>query len=462
MHRRQRSVMARVHRLQHVQRLAAAAFADDDAVRTHSETVLHEVADRYRTLPLDVRGTGLEPHDMRLLQPKFRRVLDRHDTLVLGNVAGQEVEERRLAGSRAAGDDDVLAEPHAQLHELRRIGRPRAEADKVLRRQRLLRKLSNRDRRPAERERRNDRIDTAAVRQARVHIRLRLVDAAPKRRHNALDHGHDARIVRELAVGEHQLSAALDVDLLRTVHHDFRDRFVRQQFLQRSEAHRLVEDVLLQTIRINPRRQLSVRNNLVDDAADLLPCRILQPLAVNALHGEPLHVHSLQEFLLNLRLDAAAKFAERIGISRSRSRQLYGGLFFFLLFDNDFRLRLLFFRLAHPQHAAADLHNHAAVKNDGTVNCVAVHQRAVGAVQVFKDRLVVPHGENRMALAHLGQVEADAARLAAPDQIGARSQFARLALSVDECRENHVSGWCTSAAGASRSARRSRRRSCRS
>ena len=45
-HRRQRAVVARVHGLEHVERLRAADLADDDPVGAHAQRVAHEVADR--------------------------------------------------------------------------------------------------------------------------------------------------------------------------------------------------------------------------------------------------------------------------------------------------------------------------------------------------------------------------------------------------------------------------------
>ena len=42
--RAQRAVVARVHRLEHVQRLGAADLADDDPVRPHAERVADELA----------------------------------------------------------------------------------------------------------------------------------------------------------------------------------------------------------------------------------------------------------------------------------------------------------------------------------------------------------------------------------------------------------------------------------
>src|SRR6266849_1393928 len=43
--RAHRSVVTRVHRLQHVERLGTAALADDDAVRPHAKAVAHKVSD---------------------------------------------------------------------------------------------------------------------------------------------------------------------------------------------------------------------------------------------------------------------------------------------------------------------------------------------------------------------------------------------------------------------------------
>ena len=85
--RRERAVVARVHRLEHVERLGAATLADDDPVGPHAERIANEVADAYLALALDVRRARLQRHDVSLLELKLRRVLDRDDPLVVGNVA---------------------------------------------------------------------------------------------------------------------------------------------------------------------------------------------------------------------------------------------------------------------------------------------------------------------------------------------------------------------------------------
>ena len=103
-HGRQRAVVARVHRLQHVERLGAAHLADDDAVRPHAQAVAHEVALGDLAFAFDVRRPRFEAHDVRLLQLQLGRVLDRDDALVLRDEARQHVEQRRLAGAGAARD----------------------------------------------------------------------------------------------------------------------------------------------------------------------------------------------------------------------------------------------------------------------------------------------------------------------------------------------------------------------
>src|SRR5574341_1405696 len=47
----------------------------------------------------------LEAYDVVLAQQELGRVLDRHDPLVVGDEARDHVEQRRLAGARAARDE---------------------------------------------------------------------------------------------------------------------------------------------------------------------------------------------------------------------------------------------------------------------------------------------------------------------------------------------------------------------
>ncbi len=107
--RAHRAIVAGVHRLQQVEHLGSAHFADDDAFGAHAQAVLDP--DRAWSPRPRPRGSaaGFQADDMRLLQLQFGRVLAGDDALFLVDVVRQAVEERRLAGARTAGDDDVAA-----------------------------------------------------------------------------------------------------------------------------------------------------------------------------------------------------------------------------------------------------------------------------------------------------------------------------------------------------------------
>ena len=103
------AVMAGVHRLQHVERLAAAHLADDDAIGPHAQRVAHQVALGHLAASFQAGEPGLQPHHVRLLQLQFGGVLDRDDALADVDQPRQRVQQRRLAGAGAAGDDHVEA-----------------------------------------------------------------------------------------------------------------------------------------------------------------------------------------------------------------------------------------------------------------------------------------------------------------------------------------------------------------
>ena len=84
--------MARHHRLDHIERLAAAALADDDAVGALAQRMDDELSDGDLALALDVGSTCGLAHDMGLLEAQLRRVLDCDDALVVGDEGGAGVE----------------------------------------------------------------------------------------------------------------------------------------------------------------------------------------------------------------------------------------------------------------------------------------------------------------------------------------------------------------------------------
>ncbi|MCR4564768.1 MAG: Flp pilus assembly complex ATPase component TadA, partial [Bacteroidales bacterium] len=72
-----------------------------------------------------------------------------------------------------------------------------------------------------------------------------------------------------MAVAQLEASVALDIDLGRTVDHDFAHRVVRKQILERTQPHGLVECVVLQPDCVDALRKPPLRHDLVDDLAYL-------------------------------------------------------------------------------------------------------------------------------------------------------------------------------------------------
>src|SRR6185503_5559191 len=250
---RKASIVTSVHGLEHRERLTTTDLTDDDALWAHTEGVLHEIHDRDLALAFDVRRARLEAHDVVLHETELGGVLDRDDALVLGDEAGHDVEERRLAGARATGDEHVEACFDARAEEFHHLGSRCAELDVVLDRDPVLRELSDRDDRTVEGERRDDDVHARAIRQTRVLVWLRLVDAAPDRGDDPLDDAHDVLVVLERDVGEHELALALGVDAERSVDHDFSDGVVVQEWLDRPEPEDLVEDRLEHLLTLDAR-----------------------------------------------------------------------------------------------------------------------------------------------------------------------------------------------------------------
>jgi hypothetical protein len=63
---RHRAIVTGVHRLEHVERFATAALSNDNPLRTHSERVDNEIADRDFAFAFDIGRTRLKPDDVIL------------------------------------------------------------------------------------------------------------------------------------------------------------------------------------------------------------------------------------------------------------------------------------------------------------------------------------------------------------------------------------------------------------
>src|SRR5262245_28623716 len=320
---RHRAIVAGVHRLKHVQRLTGAALSDDDPVGPHPEGVADELPDRDGALALDVGRPRLERHDVLLAELELGGVLDRHDPLVVRDERGEDVERGRLDRAGTAGDEDVQAGLHARAEEVEHVGGRGAEPDQVVDGERRRRELPDRDHRPDERQRRDDRVDAGAVGQAGVDHRRRLVDAATDRGDDPVDDPHDVVVVLEDDVRELELAGPLDVDLARSVDHDFRDRLVAEEGLQRAEADDLVRDLLEHPDALGTGQgEAFLVDDLAEDLFDLTP-------DLDLVRQVELRVEVLDDPALDPELDVAERLADRgLGhqaAGRSRRRRTAGG-----------------------------------------------------------------------------------------------------------------------------------------
>src|SRR5262245_22960708 len=166
--RTHRTIVARVHRLQEIERLWSADFADDDPFRTHTQAVAYEVTHGDLSLTFKIRRARFKTYDMRLLQLQFRGVLACDDALVVVDELRKAVEQRCLAGAGTAGDQGVDAAAPDDAQNLGALWCNRAKPDELIKGQLVLFEFADRERWSVDRERWNNRVDTRTVRQAGV------------------------------------------------------------------------------------------------------------------------------------------------------------------------------------------------------------------------------------------------------------------------------------------------------
>jgi hypothetical protein len=131
--------------------------------------------------------------------------------------------------------------------------------------------FADRDRGAAQRQRRHDHVDAAAVLEAGVGQRRGLVDAAADLVDDALGDLEQVLLVAEADRGELQLALLFDVGLVRAVDHDVGDVGVVEQFLERAEAEQLVDQHLFERELLAPvEGDLELGQHLHDDRAEFL------------------------------------------------------------------------------------------------------------------------------------------------------------------------------------------------
>ncbi len=176
MHGRHRAFVAGVHGLDHVKGLGPSTLTDDDPIGTHAEGVLDEVRRGDGTPALNVRRPRFQADDVLLLHAELGGVLDRDDPVIVLDEARKRVQQCCLARAGASGDDDVEPRLHDGLHQHQHLGGEGLEPEQVVLRQRLRPEHPDGQDRTVEGQRRDDRVDSGAVRQPGVHHRRTLVD----------------------------------------------------------------------------------------------------------------------------------------------------------------------------------------------------------------------------------------------------------------------------------------------
>src|SRR5690348_7818505 len=125
-------------------------------------------------------------------------------------MSGHAVEQGRLARTSASGNDDVAAHVTDDSEQGAALGRDRSEVHELIERQPVAFEFADGESRAVDGERRNDHIDAASVRQARIADRTRFVNAAPDLAHYALADVHQLPIVDKADVGTLDLTLDLD------------------------------------------------------------------------------------------------------------------------------------------------------------------------------------------------------------------------------------------------------------
>src|SRR5262249_31049902 len=239
----QRSFVAGVHGLEHVERFRTAHFADDDPVRPHAESVADQVALGDLAHPFQVGRTGFQLYYVRLLELQLGSFLDGHQSLFFRDEPGERVKHRRLPGAGPAGDDDADAAGDHAGDQVQHFPGNRAESDKILGRQSHA-ESTNGQHRAGQRQRWNDGVDAAAVGPSGVHHRRHFVDAPADAGRHALDYHHQVIVIGENDVALLQKAVALQVDFARPVDQDVADRRVVHRAFERAQAERFVHDLI--------------------------------------------------------------------------------------------------------------------------------------------------------------------------------------------------------------------------
>ena len=205
--------------------------------------------------------------------------------------------------------------------ELGRLLGDRAEPDQVLERERVAGELADRERGPAERERRDDRVDAAAVGQARVDHRRGLVDAPADLRDDPVDDPQQVGVVEERRLGLLDPAVPLDVDLVGAVDHHLGDARVVQERLERPVAEDVVGDLPLEVGAVARAERSLLGVQLLGDDHAHAESQLVAALEVEERAAEPGDARPV-DLRLQLGVRIAGALRHRADSTRSRSASI--------------------------------------------------------------------------------------------------------------------------------------------
>ena len=225
---RQRAVVARVHRLQHIERFIRPDFSQDDSIRTHSQAVADQGALRHFAFAFYVCHSGLKPHHMILAKLELGRVLNRDDPFRGGDEAGEQIQHRGFAGPGSSRDHHTQARLYDPGQQLTDAGGQRAHPDQILQGQHVLVELADGESRTVDGERRHNGVDPRSIGKPRIDHRRGFVDAPSDCRHDLFDDLTQMRVVAKPLLRSFQFPTSLDVDLTVAIHQNVRHRGIFQ------------------------------------------------------------------------------------------------------------------------------------------------------------------------------------------------------------------------------------------
>ena len=287
----ERSVVTGIHGLQHVQGLLGADLADDDTVGTHTEGVDDELPDMDCSGAFDVGGAGLHARHVGLLEAQFGGVFDGDDPFVFRNVGRECVQEGRLTGAGAAGDQDIEAGFDAAFEQFQHPFGEGQLGDQIFALQRVAAETADGEQRPIDGDGRNGGVDARPVGEAGVHQGRGLVHAAADARYHLFDDAQQVGVVLELHRGAVQFARPFHVDQARGCDQNVAYRGVLEERFQRTQTEDLVQDLLDDAVLFDQaERGFLFLHQLGDGGADLGA----HPLARHG--GQGFQVDPVQQF----------------------------------------------------------------------------------------------------------------------------------------------------------------------